>query len=54
LAKSNGPKIEHFELVKLLGKGKNGEVYLAIHKKSGFACGLKIIKKKNLQRGSVE
>jgi serine/threonine protein kinase len=54
LAKNNGPKIEDFELVRLLGKGKNGEVYLAIHQKTGFACGLKIIKKKTLQRGSVE
>lgn len=46
------PKASDFHQVKLLGKGKNGEVYLAIHKATGFACAMKIIAKKDLNKGS--
>ena len=42
-----------FHQVRLLGKGKNGEVYLAIHKSTGFACAMKIIKKKDINRGTT-
>ncbi len=42
-----------FHQVRLLGKGKNGEVYLAIHKATGFACAMKIIKKSDINKGTA-
>lgn len=36
-----------------MGKGKNGEVYLAIHRATGFACAMKIIKKSDINKGTA-
>ena len=50
---SSPPKASDFHQVRLLGKGKNGEVYLAIHKATGFACAMKIIKKSDINKGTA-
>jgi aurora kinase len=36
-------------LGKKLGKGQFGEVFIAKHKKTGFICALKIIKKSTIK-----
>lgn len=36
-------KIEDFNLGKKLGSGKQGEVYAAMHKATGFLCAIKKI-----------
>jgi hypothetical protein len=47
-------KMSHFEIGKPLGRGKFGDVYLARHRKTGFVCAIKAIKKKQLLKAGVE
>lgn len=42
-APTNRIKIEDFSLGKKLGSGKQGEVYAALHKATGFLCAIKKI-----------
>jgi aurora kinase len=44
-----GMAIADFVLGKKLGSGKFGEVFVARHRKSGFICALKRIKKGNVE-----
>ncbi|KAJ2899979.1 hypothetical protein MKZ38_002698 [Zalerion maritima] len=43
-----------FQVGKPLGKGKFGRVYLVKHRKSGFVCVLKVLKKDEIQRERAE
>ncbi|KAI0407530.1 serine/threonine-protein kinase [Xylaria palmicola] len=43
-----------FEIGRPLGKGKFGRVYLARHRKSGYICALKMLKKEEITREKAE
>ena len=45
---SPATKITDFELIKKLGEGTFGQVYLAVHKRTGSRHAIKIIEKRNM------
>ncbi|SCU93469.1 LANO_0E03950g1_1 [Lachancea nothofagi CBS 11611] len=46
--------LDDFEVGKKLGKGKFGKVYCVKHKRTGFICALKAMKKKELVQNNVQ
>lgn len=44
----NKLRIEDFEKVKLMGKGKFGSVFMVRHRLTGFLAALKVIKKRQI------
>ena len=46
--------LKDFEIGKLLGQGKFGDVYLARERNSKFIVAIKVLKKKQLLKGGVE
>jgi serine/threonine protein kinase len=41
-------KIEDFEKIKSMGKGKFGSVFMVRHRQTGFLAALKVIKKRQI------
>ena len=46
--KSSGTKITDFNMIKKLGEGTFGQVFLAVHKRTGNKHAIKMIEKRNL------
>ena len=51
---SPATKITDFELIKKLGEGTFGQVYLAVHKRTGSRHAVKIIEKRNMNVEGLE
>ena len=43
------PKLSDFHIGSCKGEGRFGKVYMAVHKKTGFLCALKKIKKESVR-----
>jgi aurora kinase len=46
-------KLTDFHLLKKMGSGSYSEVYMAMEKRSGFICALKILEKQKMKEMKV-